>query len=40
MEGYLLRAQSQDGVKRRTHRCVEAAQEAVRLVIARGWLQA
>ncbi len=39
MEGYLLRAQSQDDVKRRAHRCVEAAQEALRLVKARGWLK-
>jgi hypothetical protein len=39
MEGYLLRAQSQDDAKRRAHRCVEAAQEAARLVNARGWLQ-
>jgi hypothetical protein len=40
MESYLLRAQSQDDVKRRAQRCVEAAQEAVRLVTARGWLRA
>ena len=40
MEGYLMRAQSQDDVKRRAHRCVEAAQEAARLVNARGWLKA
>jgi hypothetical protein len=40
MEGYLMRAQSQDDVKRRAHRCVEAAQEALRLVNARGWLKA
>ena len=40
MEGYLLRAQSQDDAKRRAHRCVEAAQEAARLVNARGWLKA
>jgi hypothetical protein len=38
MGGYLLRAQSQDDAKRRAHRCVEAAQEALRLVNARGWL--
>jgi hypothetical protein len=38
MEGYLLRAQSQDDAKRRAHRCVEAAQEAARLVNARGWI--
>jgi len=40
MEGYLMRAQSQDDAKRRAHRCVEAAQEAARLVTARGWLKA
>jgi hypothetical protein len=40
MEGYLFRAQSQDDAKRRAHRCVEAAQEATRLVNARGWLKA
>jgi len=40
MEGYLLRAQSQDDAKRRAHRCVEAAQEAARLVNTRGWLKA
>jgi hypothetical protein len=40
MESYLMRAQSQDDAKRRAHRCVEAAQEAARLVTARGWLKA
>jgi hypothetical protein len=40
MEGYLMRAQSQGDVKRRAHRCVEAAQEAARLVNAQGWLKA
>lgn len=40
MEAYPLRAQSQDDAKRRAHRCVEAAQEATRLVNARGWLKA
>ena len=40
MEGYLMRAQSQGDVKRRAHRCVEAAQEAARLVTARCWLKA
>jgi len=40
MEGYLLRAQSQDDAKRRARRCMEAAQEAARLVNARGWLKA
>jgi hypothetical protein len=29
-----------DAAKRRTHRCVEAAQEAGNLVNARGWLKA
>jgi hypothetical protein len=40
MEAYLLRAQGQDDAKRRAHRCVEATQEAARLVNARGWLKA
>jgi len=40
MEGYLMRAQSQDDAKCRAHRCVEAAQEAARLVTAKGWLKA
>ena len=31
MEGYLLRAQGQDDAKRRAQRCIEAAQEALRL---------
>ncbi|MCP9820003.1 DUF4236 domain-containing protein [Synechococcus sp. Cruz-9H2] len=39
MEAYLLRAQSQDDVKRRAHRCVEAAKEAARLAQIRGWLR-
>lgn len=39
LEAYLLRAQSQDDVKRRSHRCVEATAEAVRLASARGWLK-
>ncbi|MCP9885921.1 DUF4236 domain-containing protein [Synechococcus sp. ATX 2A4] len=38
MEAYVMRAQSQDDVKRRAHRCVEAVQEAARLVNLRGWL--
>jgi hypothetical protein len=38
MEAYLLRAQGQDDAKRRAHRCIEAAQEAVRLAQGRGWL--
>jgi hypothetical protein len=40
MEDHLMRAQSQDDAKRRAHRCVEAAQEATRLVNVRGWLHA
>jgi hypothetical protein len=40
LEGYLLRAQSQDDAKRRAHRCMEAAQAAAWLVTARGWLKA
>ncbi len=40
MEGYLIRAQSQNDAKRRAHRCVEAVQEAGRLLNARGWLRA
>ena len=40
MEAYLLRAQGQDDLKRRAHRCIEAAQEAVRLARGRGWLKA
>lgn len=39
MQAYVLRAQSQDDVNRRAHRCVEAVQEALRLVNARGWLR-
>ncbi len=35
MEGYLLRAQSQDDVKRRAQRCIEAVQEAQRLSAVR-----
>ncbi|MCP9848984.1 DUF4236 domain-containing protein [Cyanobium sp. Morenito 9A2] len=38
MEAYLLRAQGQDDLKRRAKRCVEAVQEAVKLVSARSWL--
>ena len=38
LEGYLLRAQGQDDAKRRAHRCITAAQEAVRLAAGRGWL--
>ena len=37
MQAYVMRAQSQDDVKRRAHRCVEAMQEALRLVNARRW---
>ncbi|WP_094556670.1 DUF4236 domain-containing protein [Synechococcus sp. 1G10] len=40
MEAYLLRAQGQDDLKRRAHRCIEAAQETVRLARGRGWLKA
>ena len=40
LEAYLIRARSHDDVKRRAHRCVEAVQEALRLVKARGWLTA
>ncbi len=40
MEAYLLRAQGQEDLKRRAHRCIEAAQEAVRLARVRGWLKA
>jgi hypothetical protein len=39
LEGYLLRAQSQDDVKRRAQRCIEAATEAVRLARQRGLLR-
>jgi len=35
MEGYLLRAQSQDDAKRRAQRCIEAVQEALRLSAVR-----
>ncbi len=38
MEGYLMRAQSQDDAKRRTQRCIEAMQEASRLAASKGWL--
>ena len=38
MEGYLLRAQGQDDAKRRAQRCIEAVQEAVRLVAEQGLL--
>ena len=40
MEAYVMRAQSQDDVKRRAHRCVEAVQEAARLANVRGWIKA
>ncbi|MCP9834977.1 MULTISPECIES: DUF4236 domain-containing protein [unclassified Cyanobium] len=40
LQAYLLRARSQDDVKRRAHRCVEAVQEVLRLAKARGWLRA
>ena len=38
MEGYVLRSQGQDDVKRRAQRCITAVQEASRLASARGWL--
>lgn len=38
MEGYLLRAQSQDDAKRRAQRCIAAVQDASRLAASRGWL--
>ena len=37
MEGYLLRAQSQDDAKRRAQRCITAVQEASRLAAGRRW---
>jgi hypothetical protein len=40
MEAHLLRAQGQDDLKRRAHRCIKAAQDAVRLAQGRGWLKA
>lgn len=40
LEGYLLRARSQDDAKRRGQRCIAAAQEALQLATARGWLNA
>jgi hypothetical protein len=38
MEDYLLRAQSQDDAKRRAQRCIQAVEEASRLVAAKRWL--
>jgi len=38
MEGYLLRAQGQDDAKRRSKRCIEAVEAAVRLVAEQGLL--
>jgi hypothetical protein len=38
MEAYVLRAQGQDDAKRRAHRCIEAAEAAVRLVAEKGLL--
>ena len=38
MDAYVLRAQGQDDAKRRAHRCIEAAQAAVRLVSEKGLL--
>jgi hypothetical protein len=39
MEGYVLRAQGQDDAKRRAQRCIEAVQEAARLVAEKGLLR-
>ncbi|MCF8140460.1 DUF4236 domain-containing protein [Cyanobium sp. L1E-Cus] len=38
MEGYLLRAQSQDDAKRRAQRCIESVQEALRFSAVRQML--
>ena len=38
LEGYLLRAQGQDDAKRRAQRCIQAVEEASRLVAAKRWL--
>jgi len=38
MEGYLLRAQGQDDAKRRAQRCIQAVQEAARLVAEKEFL--
>ncbi|MFN5119301.1 MAG: DUF4236 domain-containing protein [Cyanobacteriota bacterium] len=40
MEAYLQRATSQDDVKRRAHRCLEAVATAHQLALSRGWLKA
>ena len=40
MADYVNRARSQDDVKRRAHRCIEAAAEATRLAAAKGVLAA
>jgi len=40
LEGYLLRAQSQDDAKRRGQRCIAAAKQALHLAAARGWFTA
>jgi hypothetical protein len=40
LQGYLMRAQSQDDAKRRGQRCIAAAQHALQLAAARGWLNA
>jgi len=40
LEGYLLRAQSQDDAKCRGQRCITAAQQALKLAAARGWFTA
>ncbi|MCP9887836.1 DUF4236 domain-containing protein [Cyanobium sp. ATX 6A2] len=38
MADYISRARSQDDAKRRARRCIEAAEEASRLAVGRGWL--
>lgn len=38
LEGYLMRAQSQDDAKRRAKRCIDAVQQAARLAAGKGWL--
>jgi hypothetical protein len=38
MADYITRARSQDDVKRRAHRCIEATAEASRLATGRSWL--
>ena len=38
MEGYLLRAKGQGDAKHRAQRCIQAVEEALRLVAAKHWL--